>query len=491
MSEKRQFKIFSKRHIIHEVNKYNVLFEVLENMEVYDETALEKALKIKNYDTRYLKADQNYLYQLLLKSLTLFNSGKSSLLEIKEYLLNIEILLKKDLFLQCKKEIEKAKKLAASIDNNELLINILHWERKLLYFTNYNPLAEMSLLNEMIKVEEKISNEVAYLMLYAKTNEWRIRIAKNRDNEDMKMLHNLYEHPLLKDETQALSLNSRIKFAQIHAMYHFIMGNKQEELLNNQIIIQLLEENKVFMNEYPNEFINTKSRIISILKDIDDVQFKSELASLRMFQPQVHDISHQHLLAQIFSFSYMTEFSYYLNSKQFNMAKSLIAPIEWGLKTYQNELKASFKITFIYMMSYLHFTLGDYDLARKKVNIILNDFNENTRPELYNFSKLLNLFIHLELENYAYIKYKQSNVAYYFKKQTASFKTEKAVLSFFSKPKNYQEKLSDKLLELEDELLKIRKNSLEMDAFRYFDFLLWIKAKLHKTTMAIAANLTD
>lgn len=491
MSEKRQFKIFSKRHIIHESNKYNILFDLLEKMDEYDEAILEKALQEQKYDIRYLKADQNYLYQLLLRSLVLFNSGKSSLISIKEYLLVIEILFKKDLYLQCKKEIEKAKKLALAIDNNELLLNLLHWERKLLYYMNYSPADEVSLLKEMLHIEQKIKNELDYQILYAKTNELRIRIAKTRDNEDIKMLKVLFEDPLLKEENHALSLNANIKYFQTHAMYQFIIGNKNAELACNQKIINTLEGNKLYMNEYPNEYINTKSRIISILKDIDDTAFKSELSSLRAFQPNIQDISYQHLLAQIFNFSYMTEFSYYINSQQYALAKELISNIESGLKTFQKELKASSKITFLYMLSYLHFILGDFDQARKKINIILNDFDESARPELYNFSKLLNLLIHLELENYAYIKYKQSNVAYYFKKQSAAYKTEKAVLSFFSKPKNYQDKLFNKLIELEIELHRIKRNSLEKDIFRYFDFILWIKSKLTKTTMLNASKMNN
>ncbi len=491
MSEKRQFKIFSNRHIIQETNKYIVLFDHLEKMKEYDETLLEQLLTAENYDVSYLKADQNYLYQLILRSLIIFNSGKSGLISIKEYLLIIEILFKKDLFNQCKKEIEKAKKLAISIENNELLLDIFHWDRKLIYYNNYNPKDEIQLLNRMIAIEAKIKKELDYLLLYAKTNELRIEIAKTRKKEDIKLLKDLFENEMLQQPLFDLPLNAKIKYLQAHAMYHFILGNKQNELNCNCEIIELLEKNKLFLNEYPNEFINTKSRIISILKDIDHQLFKSELAALRLFQPNQLDIGYNHHLAQIYNFSYMTEFSFYLNSKQFELAKELIIPIEEGLKTYQKELKASFKITFLYMLSYLQFIIGDYDQARKKINIILNDYDENNRPELYNLSKLLNLLIHLELENFGYIKYKQSNVAYYFKKQSASFKTEKTVLSFFSKPKNYQENLIEKLLELESELIKMEKNSLEKEVFKYFDFLLWIKSKIQKTTMLKASKILD
>ena len=84
MSEKRQFKIYGSRHIIDVENKYIFLFDVLEKMESYDAEALRIKLESAGRNTKFIKADMNFLYQLILKSLVLYHSGKSAQIILNE-----------------------------------------------------------------------------------------------------------------------------------------------------------------------------------------------------------------------------------------------------------------------------------------------------------------------------------------------------------------------------------------------------------------------
>jgi hypothetical protein len=52
-------------------------------MENYDSDTLILALNNYNKNTNFIKADMNFLYQLILKSLVLFHSGKSAQIILK------------------------------------------------------------------------------------------------------------------------------------------------------------------------------------------------------------------------------------------------------------------------------------------------------------------------------------------------------------------------------------------------------------------------
>ncbi|HNF48794.1 MAG TPA: hypothetical protein PLF48_05395, partial [Chitinophagales bacterium] len=77
MSEKRQFKLYSNRHVIQKEKQYVVLFDVLDRFHEFDEHLLMEQLAETGYSIRFLKASIHYLYDLILKSLVLFHSGKT------------------------------------------------------------------------------------------------------------------------------------------------------------------------------------------------------------------------------------------------------------------------------------------------------------------------------------------------------------------------------------------------------------------------------
>ena len=134
MSEKRQFKIYGSRHIIDVENKYIFLFDVLEKMESYDAEALRIKLESAGRNTKFIKADMNFLYQLILKSLVLYHSGKSAQIILNESISIIEILYFKGNFEQCIKEINKAANIARNAELFSSLLKIIQYEKKV-----YNP----------------------------------------------------------------------------------------------------------------------------------------------------------------------------------------------------------------------------------------------------------------------------------------------------------------------------------------------------------------
>ena len=92
MSEKRYFKLFAGRHSGNEKSNYLKMFEVLEKMEDFQNDLLVQQLEKLEVSTRYLSSDKNYLYNLVLRSLSAFHWSKTAGLQVKEMLHQVEIL---------------------------------------------------------------------------------------------------------------------------------------------------------------------------------------------------------------------------------------------------------------------------------------------------------------------------------------------------------------------------------------------------------------
>lgn len=484
MSEKRNFKIFSSRHVIGEINKSNILFDVLDKIEIYDEVEITNQLRKNKFDLKYLKADQNYLYNLVLRSLKQFHESKSANLQVKSALCEIEILFDKGVFRQCHKEIIKAKEIAWKSELFDLLLNILFWERKLSLFYTEGMKTEVEIVLEMEVVNEKINSYLSYTQLYSYCLVLMRKMVNLRNKTIISDFENRLDSPLIKNFNSKLPIICQIRYYQIFALWYFIKADRKNELIQNRKLIKLIDKSIFYKEEYPLDYVNTYSRILSIVKDVEPKEFDTELKKMRSFSPAIESISYKRAQAQIFSNSFTMQLSFLIANKKYKLAYELIDDLQTGLKDYSKILSPSTIITFRYIIAYLYFANAEYKQAKKAVNSVLNDFEESTRPEIFNFAKILNILIHYELKDFSVIKSLHNSAVYYFKKQNNPYKTENLFLNYFGNPKRYILTIKTSLLELKNEFEEIKSDKSESNVFKYFEFIDWIDSKLKGVSMA-------
>jgi tetratricopeptide (TPR) repeat protein len=246
----------------------------------------------------------------------------------------------------------------------------------------------------------------------------------------------------------------------------------------------LIDQSVFYKEEYPLDYVNTYSRILSIVKDIEPKEFDNELRRMRSFEPPLESISFKRVQAQIFSNSFTMQLSYLISIKKYKVAYELIDDLNKGLKEYTKIVSPSTNITFRYIIAYLLFANGEYKQAKKAVNIVLNEFEEIVRPEIYNFARILNILIHYELKDFGIIKSLHNSAVYYFRKQNNPYKTENLFLNYFGNPKRYKSAIKTNLNELRSEFIGIKSEKSESNVFKYFEFIDWIDSKLQGVTMA-------
>jgi len=484
MNEKRYFSIYSRKHVIGERNKYGVIFEVLRELTTFDELVLKKEVRKQGFDTRYIKADQHYLYQLILRSLREFHVGKSANLRVKELLIDIEILQGKGMFSSCLKVITSALRICRDFEFFDLGLQVLYWERKIALLGVAGARKENQILVEMNELTRLQSNIIHFTVLHEQAGKLRQRAVALRTKQAVDALKEFMKQKALESITSAGSVNAQIRYYQIHALWKNVTGDKRGELDVNQKIIELMDEQGPFSSEYPLDYVSIRSRILAITKDVNPAKFAGELQSFRSIEAPEGHLSAARLKAQVFNFSYMMQLSMLIGKSDFKEASLLFADVEEGYANYESMLPETSKITLLYMLSYIAYAQSNLKLARKKLNSLLNNFDKTVRPEIWNFARLLNVLIHFDENNTDSIKSEVASIAYYFKKQALTYRTETAVLKFLSRTTKLHKMSIDELRKLSEKLESLQAEGLESKANVFFDFRLWVKSKIEKKTMA-------
>ncbi len=144
-SEKRYLKIFTSIHTVGSENKYMKLFDLMDQMEAYDEEALIVGVNDKGGVT--FSKLKKYLYDLILKAMRNFNSEKNGTHQLTSAIDDISILFNKGLYLHAQKAIAKAEKIIAEYDLLSYNFLIDNWKRRVSLHIDANKTAMLSPLN--------------------------------------------------------------------------------------------------------------------------------------------------------------------------------------------------------------------------------------------------------------------------------------------------------------------------------------------------------
>jgi hypothetical protein len=126
-SEKRQFKLLSKRTSPEETKKFVSLFDAVDSLITYDEQLLRR--KVPQIPESQIPNMKAHLYEQILRSLRMVSSKKNQSQQILLYLENAGMLYNKCLYSDALNLLDKAKLKAIQSDNTTILPAILELEK--------------------------------------------------------------------------------------------------------------------------------------------------------------------------------------------------------------------------------------------------------------------------------------------------------------------------------------------------------------------------
>ncbi len=482
-TEKRYFKVFASKHVIGKKNNYIKLFEAISKQSEYNEADIRQKLKNEKF-IKQLPVAKNYLYNLILKSLNLYNLEKSVSSGLNEIIRSVEILYKKNLYQQAEKLLDKAKLVAEKYQKFPLMIEILHWKRILISRKPYYDDMDKN-FDEIFRDECDTLEKLSNLSKYSDFSGKAIVISKKklvlRTAEDEERIHKILENPLLSSEEMALSYEAKNLFYFVKVLNSYKIGNMSDanEYLKKQI--NLINSNPKLLTENIDIYIRSLINLLVIQKKLKNINESINTIGRIRALPETHReyISENNHLT-IFYSSYYIELTLYIETGQFEKALSLLEIIKPELRRLDSKLGEFRKSMFYFQFAKLYFINCNYNDAIFWLNKILNDTTGRTAEDIQCHSRLLNLIIHFEIMDYDLIEYNLKSTYRFLSKRKQLYEFEKTILKYLTKTfriKTEQE-LELLFINLRKELISLSKSSFDRDLIEELNLIEWLESKI-------------
>jgi hypothetical protein len=483
-SEKRFFKMTSSLQAGDK--NYLKIFDVVEKQEEYNEEQVKKEFKKETF-IKHLPSEKNHLYKLILKSLRSFYSDQSISSILKQEIKNVEILYNKALYKECGKFVIKAKKLASEYEKFYYMYELIAWEKKLLEeafeegeFSNN--------IDKLIEEEElviaKLRNLAEYQIIYSKINLIFRSGGFTRNESERTIVEGIADYHLIKGKNTAISTRAASMCYYIKGLCAATNRNYTDSFQFFNRTREILDNNPKIKEDSPQRYMMT---ILHLLRCyIDDRDFEGAqimLDDLRALTSQKGfksiDIS-----IKIVANSLIQELNLLHKLGKFSIATKVIDENDKKMLSIQDKLSKEQDLLYSYAKAYSHFGVGEYKKALSFLIEILNDNEQNLRQDIYSFTRLLNLIIHFELENYDYLEYVVKSTNRYLSKIEKDYKIEELLLKNIKKLAKASSGVGQTEIfeKMKKEVEILLKNHHEQVLLEYFDVRAWINSKINKSS---------
>ena len=489
-SEKGHFKKYASKHVIGDQNSYIKIFDATEAQKKYDEAALKKLFKHESFLTGFAPF-KIYLYNLILKSLSVFHADKSVESELARVLLNTEILFKKGLFKQAYKPLLKAKVLAYEHDRFELLLACIDWQKRLLLnggLSTRHPDDMENITVERPQVIEKLSNVHDYEKLALACNRIVSQKETSRNTEELKKIKEILSYPLLANEKSIKSDLARHSFYNMNSFLNYEAGNTDASY-------NFCKKNIALMESYPGRIKDNPMKYLSALQNLQVLETKLKkydnvLKTLQKSRGIAadHGKGIKDVEIKIFEWTYSSELLILITTGEFEKAYAVTKIVLQKLDEYGISVIKTNELFLKYYVAYLFFILKRYKESHDVVRELLNDSKLGEAEDIISFALILNLLLHFERDNTIILEYFGKSATRFLKKKNRLYNAESVMLKFVYKklPKLRKDEpeMIDIFKQLKKELIEIMKDPLELKALKYFDMLSWIDSKIQKKDFA-------
>lgn len=483
-SEKRYFKLLSSRHTIGNENNYILLFNAIEKQTEYSEEQLFSMFKGQAFLNRF-SITKKRLYDHILSSLDAFHAANSIDAQLFKMLHSADILHNKSLYDQSKRILRSAEKLAEKHDRKEILLLVSGKQKKLLETTGYLQLTE-KIIDEVAINDRKIQKRIdKYNSLWAIKGQLFVRLTQKgvaRSKEERMVFEGICAEALSNENNNLESFEAKYLLYHIRSAYFYAIGNLKDSLKNLEYNLELFDkEQEIDANKQLSVYTNA----IYICDKLGEHK-KSiyHLGSLKKMENSVD--SNEDLSIKLFSSITSIELNLFLRKGAFDKAFQISKTIEEKLTKFDDKIIPIRRAFLAFKMAVIHIGMNDFNRALFWINSILNDSKLDKTEDIIGYTQLLDLLVHVELNNHELLPYTLKSTTRFFKKRDKLHGFEKIFLQFIhriTKCKDHFE-IADLWQEFYNDLDSMNDTSFENIALEYFDFKSWAEAKLKNTSFS-------
>lgn len=470
--EKKYFKQLSRVYSDDRENSYELLFDAIEAQEAYDEAEIKK--KFKGYGfINQLSVAKNYLYDKILDALYNQHSEIDDMLQIERMIGRVEILMRRNLMKQALQLYEKTEERMLEMGTLTLLPHLTRQKNLII-----SRLLKQFDTDELVKNGDVAIHHANVLHNYLQYENLQTRLniifsdSKLQERKEVrKQLDELMQHPLMKNEKNALSLRSRHFFIKSNYRYLTVKGQWKEA---EQMAVKFLAElEKVKRNtrEWQVTYMGIFIDIVEIALH-EHNQPLCEKMMKKYEQITKEDFYNRVTIKQeyfMFKLDYFAEFEI-----EADKALAFYAEHEKWWLGEQERMNVIICYRSVFNLMRIYFMAGKYQecimcfhrfMELKKLN--------SAEPR----ARILWLMVQYEIRNMELLKNQSKNVMDWFKKHSTMNEMEKAILLFFEKLPKARDKqeLRSRFTSMQQTLHKLKADNPN-NSFR--DFERWVDRKI-------------
>lgn len=486
-SEKRSFKLYAQRSHNQATSKFIRLFDILDNMESYDEeTIIKKSTHIKKNQLSNLK---RHLYTQIMKALRNIHIDKELDIQIREQLDFARILYGKGLYMQSLKILDRVKAIARDAHQNILYFEILEFEKRIeeKHITRSRSIpgkmedliATSDEANRLINLESSLTNlklKIHGLYIkggHAKNEKEAINVLKYFD-ENMPEVD--YEH---------LGFFEKVYWHQSFVWLHYILLDFDRCLFHARKWSDFFAENTMMAGVNPDLYMRGMHYVMTACFHLNrEEEYWEYLQKLDRFYEQEHIHFNQTSEIIYFLYSNFAKLDFANINGRYDKNVALIPRIETKLTLYEAHLDNHRVMQFYYKFAWTYFARGEYGDAINYLHKILNLNVKHLREDLQCYSWLLFILAHFEEKNFALLTHLIKSATKFFEKMKEKNKIQQILIQFVRTRLRSNQTLSrDTYRELIDNLNQYSKDSYQGKALLYLDAKIWAESKLKKKTI--------
>ncbi len=369
-SEKRYFKRYSSIHSDKKDSVSIQIFDVLDKMKSYSEDKLKDHFKDQK-TAQHLHVSKNYLLKNILRSLRSYHQSFSKESELKDILVEIEILSQKKQYNLAYKILSKAYKTAYQYELFLQILEILQWISRIQF---YDPQLEME---EFQNSEEELSKILEVFTWDAKLEAYLYQLIRYFENPVSKILLNLEfpneNHPV----NQFISTKSLILF--IKALISQIHGEIHESFEHLKEAEKLFLKNKELIAEKPTRYF----LLLAIQIDTAiQLKFFPEALQTILSAKSIYDSLKTHkikALKEDFDANYVYKLLYIYNSMgKYDQSVAYFENFTSKNSDYQSIFPSHILLNIWIQIAYSYFGVGNYLKVLEYLELIRGKSFENS-----------------------------------------------------------------------------------------------------------------
>lgn len=377
---------------------YLRLFNYIDSLDHYSDEMVKSAFKGEAF-IKQLSVAKNYLSEVILRTFRLSVGEESPEITLQLLMLDIRFLMSKKCLSQVKKMLKRAKKMAAEQENFIVLMNIYALERNLLTefkfeardYITFDDIAE-----EEAQTINKLYNVNTIYNIYCKVKVFITSTRRTLNDETLvKEYDAMFDHPLMQDERNAISVRAKHWFWSAHHFRSVYNASPQDDLACCLAHLALFEREQAFAASRPLSHMTVINNVLEACRSSNQVELAVQyLEQLKSFKVNNKREEDGRLI-------YIAHHSMWIALRLNRIEEAVqVATQELNRLKEQLTLRKDSIIVQHMMIAIVMITARNWTLATEVINVMLSIPKSGIREDILEHAKLLQLILHIETEQF-------------------------------------------------------------------------------------------